>query len=395
MNRFLSWRAVGAAILCTALGWATPAGAAVKPLHSFDGDDGRNPATPLLLASDGHWYGTTSLGGANGRGAVYRVAPDGSFGVVHAFTERAGAKDEQRVSGLTEGPDHAFYGSIAPPGIHHGGTLFRVTAEGQYSVLHEFGSFDTREGRNPVGPPVPGPDGNFYGATHSGGLHGLGAVYRMTPAGEVTLIHSFDGTDGVTPNAAPVVSSEGEIFGTTTWGPGGGVGLVYRMGLSGENYSALHAWPTTRKEGVFPTCLVRAPGGDLYGVTVGLVSGPKGNFQGLVFKLTPSGEFSIVHGFRDGSKAGTQPNSHLALDTDGNLYGATYSGGAAGGGTVFRIEPSGHLSVLAALGGDDEAPQRATGGAAPAADGSVWFDTQLGGQGHQGQRGTIVRLAPH
>ena len=252
MNRFLSWRAVGAAILCTALGWAAPAGAAVKPLHSFDGDDGRNPATPLLLASDGHWYGTTSLGGANGRGAVYRVAPDGSFGVVHAFTERAGAKDEQRVSGLTEGPDHAFYGSIAPPGIHHGGTLFRVTADGQYSVLHEFGSFDTREGRNPVGPPVPGPDGNFYGATHSGGLHGLGAVYRMTPAGEVTLIHSFDGTDGVTPNAAPVVSPEGEIFGTTTWGPGGGVGLVYRMGLSGENYSALHAWPTTRKEGVFP-----------------------------------------------------------------------------------------------------------------------------------------------
>lgn len=384
-SRFLTAAVMGLAML------GSPQAAVVgRPLHSFDRADGQAPTAPLLLASDGNWYGTTSIGGANKRGTVFRVTPDGSFSVIHAFGVQGRSAGDGQVSGLSEGPDHALYGTIRPPKIQRGGTVFRVTMAGEFTALHEFGGFETRDPRGPIGPPAAGPDGNLYGVTSGGGEHGLGAVYRMTPDGAVTTIHSFDGNVAYNPNSPAAVSPDGHVFGTTTYGPGFGLGAVYRMDLDGGNFTIVHGWPKTRKEGVFPTTVLLAPGGVIYGSTIGLVSGPNGHYDGLVFKIDADGAFSIVQGFRSEGRAGIQPIGNLALDADGALYGATFSGGPNNAGTVFRITPDGQLQVLATLGAEPAAPRHPQGGVALAPDGGVWLTTHQGGRHHDG--GTVVRV---
>ncbi len=383
---------LGAAAMGLALLGGAHAAGVGRAVHSFDRADGMSPTTPLLLASDGNWYGTTSIGGAYKRGTVYRVTPDGGFSVLHAFDVKGAGKDEQQVSGLSEGPDHAFYGTIRPSRVKNGGIVFRVTTGGEFTALHEFGGFDTQDPRGPVGPPVPGPDGNFYGVAYGGGAHGLGAAYRMTPEGALTTIHSFSGDLAYSPSGPVVVSPDGHVYGTTTYGPGFGLGAVYRMDLDGGNFTVVHGWPKSRKEGVFPTTVLLAPGGVIYGSTIGLRSGPNGNDDGLVFKIDADGTFSIVQGFRSEGRAGTQPVGQLALDADGALYGSTYAGGPNNAGAVFRIAPGGPLQVLGRLGEGPAAPRQPNGGVALAPDGSVWLTTIKGGRHHDW--GTVVRVPP-
>jgi uncharacterized repeat protein (TIGR03803 family) len=325
-------------------------------------------------------------------GTLFRITPEGSFSVIHAFD--VPGPGPILVSGLSEGPDHALYGTIGAFKFKGGGFVFRVTMAGEFTALHEFGD-SAHDPRGPEGPPVAGPDGNFYGVTSLGGEEDLGAVYRMTPQGEFTVIHFFSGSDLVyRPNLGVTISSDGRIYGTTSYGADSGVGGVYRMDLDGGNFTVIHAWPKTGKDGAILSSFLLAPDGVIYGSTEGFQSGPNGDYDGLVFKIDAAGVYSIVHGFRSEGAAGIQPCGSLALDAEGALYGATLQGGPNDAGSVFRIAANGEFQVLARLGEGPTAPRYPRGGVALAPDGSVWLTTHRGGRHDGGEWGTIVRVPP-
>jgi len=71
-------------------------------------------------------------------------------------------------------------------------------------------------------------NGNFYGTTDNGGTNNYGTVFKITPTGTLTTLHSFDYTDGDTPNAS-LVASNGNFYGTTWLGGTDGDGTIFEI----------------------------------------------------------------------------------------------------------------------------------------------------------------------
>ena len=106
------------------------------------------------------------------------------------------------VSSVTQGTDGNFYGTTTQGGTYHAyGTVYKMTPGGSITLLH---SFNGTDGNSPTAGVVQGTDGNFYGTTRSGGNSnncdgGCGMVFRISPGGSLTVLHSFNGTDGDSP----------------------------------------------------------------------------------------------------------------------------------------------------------------------------------------------------
>jgi uncharacterized repeat protein (TIGR03803 family) len=218
----------------------------------------------------------------------------------------------------------------------------RAVAQGTpptLTILHSFGDGSVvNDGQSPYAALIQGLDGNFYGATPTGGSHNFGSVFRITPSGTVTILHSFlDGSvphDGQSPYAGLILGPDGNFYGTTTFGGSRGFGSVFRITPSGA-VTILHSFGDVANDGAYPTGdLVLGPDGYFYGTTsfggsTGNVD-PYGNGYGAVFKMSPSGTVTILHSFGDGSVAGdgAGPQAGLVLGSDGNFYGTTIAGGS-------------------------------------------------------------------
>jgi uncharacterized repeat protein (TIGR03803 family) len=217
--------------------------------------------------------------------------------------------------------------------------------------------------------------GILYGTTTQGGPYPLGVVFKLSPSGTETVLHSFTGGgDGSGPFAPLILDAAGSLYGTTSNGGGSsqclnGCGTVFRLSLTGTE-TILYSF-TGGADGNEPRAgLVWDPAGDLYSTTIddaetvlhsftggadgreplyaGLVRDAAGNLygttwfggspdQGVVFKLSPSGTETILHTFTGAD--GAQPIAGLIQDAAGNLYGTTSKGGAYGHGVVFRLTP--------------------------------------------------------
>src|SRR5207237_123251 len=171
------------------IGCITVSAQTLTTLHSFNGGDGRSPEAALVQGSDGNFYGTTVLGGAHFKGTVFKIDATGSLTTLHSFSGFP-ADGAVPFAALVQGSDGNFYGTTALGGAHFKGTVFKINATGNLTTLHSF-SGSPSEGANPIAALVQGSDGNFYGTTASGGEHFQGTVFRITPAGAVTVLHSF------------------------------------------------------------------------------------------------------------------------------------------------------------------------------------------------------------
>ena len=149
--------------------------------RSSDGTDGCVPTAGVTGGSDGALYGTTSQGGAAGGGTVFRIRKDGTgFTVLHSF-ECASTDGCFPAAGVTEGSDGALYGTTGLGGAAGRGTVFRINKDGTgFTVLHSFGCTSTN-GCGPAAGVTEGSDGALYGTTGAGG-GGAGTVYRLVPA---------------------------------------------------------------------------------------------------------------------------------------------------------------------------------------------------------------------
>src|ERR1035441_6066134 len=174
-------------------------------LHSFVGypTDGAEPTGGLVQGSDGNFYGTTYAGGTYGGylggGTVFRISPSGSVTNLHSFVGPP-TDGIAPYAGLVQGSDGNFYGTTYEGGANGGGTnvggtVFRISPSGTYTNLHSF-TGTNGDGVFPYAPLVQGSDGNFYGTTDGGGTSGSGTVFRISPSGTYTNLHSFTGTNG-------------------------------------------------------------------------------------------------------------------------------------------------------------------------------------------------------
>ena len=327
-------------------------------LHSFSSLnssgvnwDGANPITGLVQGSDGALYGTTTYGGAAGNGTVFRITTSGSFITLHSFA----TGDGYYATSLIRGNNGALYGTTLTGGYYGvGGTVYKIDSSGTFSVLHSFSSSDSN-GYNP-NCVIQGSDGNLYGTADIGGAHGVGTVFKIDSAGNLSVLHAFDYyNDGSGPNGL-IQGSDGALYGTAenggyNGGNSAGSGTVFKITTSGT-FSLLYTFSSNtygNEDGANPSGLLQARDGNLY-VTTHKGGGEVGGGYGVIFVITASGTKSPIHTFQwrfgvDVYIDGVNPNP-LIQGSDGNLYGTTVAGGIlsqggnlsnTGWGTVYRF----------------------------------------------------------
>jgi uncharacterized repeat protein (TIGR03803 family) len=304
----------------------TPEGA-VATLHSFEGEDGAFPITELIQATNGDFYGSTDEGGANGYGTIFKITPTGTLTTLYSFCSETDCTDGEYPSGLIQATNGDFYGTTSEGGKQQrDGTVFRITPSGTLTTLH---SFNYTDGRYPDGL-VQATNGDFYGITRVGGAYGAGSIFKITPGGTLTTLYSFNLTDGAYPNGGLIQSADGDFYGTTFKGGAYFWGTVFKITPS-SSFTTLYSF-FEGTDGRMPFAgLIQATDRDFYGTTWG--GGV--NDDGTVFKITSAGVLTTLHRFI--GTQGDQPRAALIQATSGDFYGATQTGGPHGDGTVFSL----------------------------------------------------------
>jgi uncharacterized repeat protein (TIGR03803 family) len=268
-------------------------------LHSFDGTDGAEP-NGLVQGTDGNFYGTTYTGGdiAEPLGTVFKITSSGTFTSLLSFN---GAEGGSPTAGLVQGANGNFYSTTST-------TFFEITPSGTLTTLHTFNGMDG-SGNSARGL-VLGADGNFYGITGVGGANGYGTVFKMTPSGALTMLHSFDDlTDGQDPGPALVQDTNGNFYGTAALGGASDHGTIFSLAVGWGPF--VETLPTSGTVGAAVMIL----GTNLTGATAVTFNGtaavfkmvsaseitttvPSGATTGEVQVMTPSGTLSSNVSFR-------------------------------------------------------------------------------------------------
>jgi uncharacterized repeat protein (TIGR03803 family) len=260
---------------------ATPSGT-VTVLHNFSGgNDGSGPYAAPIQGSDGNFYGTTDFGGAISQGTFYKVTPSGTYTMLYTFD---GTHGSNPVGQLVQGSDGNFYGTTELGGTNSNGVVYKITPSGKLTVIYNFDG--SVHGGLPVSPLVQGSDGNFYGTTLSYGTSTGGVIFKITAAGRLTVLHNLNGTtDGAKPFAGLVQATDGNFYGSTTSGGSTGGGTIYKITSAGA-FSVLYNFDSATAAGPQVT-LLQHTNGTLYGDTA--TGGPqsKGAFYSLSLGLGP------------------------------------------------------------------------------------------------------------
>src|ERR1700730_17500096 len=206
----------------TALAMAAAGSASAAPtetvLHSFTGSDGANPSGGLIADSSGNLYGTAEGGRAGcifGCGVVFKLSPGGTEKVLYSFT---GGSDGAYPGGLIADSSGNLYGTTTYGGASGSrcgivcGVVFKLSPRGTETVLH---SFTGSDGRFPGSGLIADSSGNLYGTTHNGGVastlgcsvYGCGTVFKLSPDGTETVLYSFRGRHGTFPGAGLIADS--------------------------------------------------------------------------------------------------------------------------------------------------------------------------------------------
>lgn len=364
-------------------------------LYSFGAvpNDGSGPVGGLVMDSAGNLYGTTPTGGASNFGTVFKMSPKGVETILHQFSLSDGANPR---AGLTFDKAGNLYGTTEWGGKNYG-VVFKYSAKGVYSILHSFGVKST-DGQAPLGPVTLDASGNIYGTASQGGstagnctqgTTGCGIIFKLSPTGVEHILYSFTGAldNGAAPSWNVSRDASGNLYATAYGGDSQGillkltpqnVGTVLYSGLVDsyfldEQGTFYGTWQGSVSGGGFGTwqfadstytldyfceaCVGGSPyGWDpsgplhyyddlLYGTTEQGGSYYTGQYDqmggGVVYSFAPSSKLEqVLYSFPNPGTTttdGWNPNSGVIMDSAGNLYGTTSSGGAYGAGTVFKL----------------------------------------------------------
>ncbi|HZT41518.1 MAG TPA: choice-of-anchor tandem repeat GloVer-containing protein [Chthonomonadaceae bacterium] len=393
-------------------------------LHTFDpSTDGGYVTEPVVQGSDGAFYGAAQNGGANGAGTLYKVTSTGTFTDLYDFT---GGSDGYGPEAALVSSGGSFYGSAQGGGFGSGtifkytpgtgltvlvklsqpsgsgpvggmvlasdgnlygttrygggaGTLFKMTTGGSYSVVY---TFPMPDGAIPIAPLMQAADGNLYGTCNEGGAYGQGTAFKLTTAGVITILHSFNlfnTKDGAYPHTGALVQAlDGNFYDTAHRGGMDGAGILYRV-TSSKKFTDLYNFTGSSDGGDPRGGLALGLDGNLYGAT----NSGGTNGWGAVYKIDTNGNETTLYSFTGGTDGGSPYESTLTLGSDGNFYGVTTSGGVNGYGTVYKITPSGTLTTIYNFTGGSDGNQP-VGRLVQGTDGAFYGVTDFGGTNGEG-----------
>lgn len=182
-------------------------------------------------------------GGAAGHGAAFKITPGGKFTTLYDFCPLGLPCSDGTFpsDGLVQAIDGDFYGTTSGGGANAWGTVFKITPSGALTTLYSFCSQgvwpNCLDGYDPYAALVQAAKGDFYGTTLYGGAGGSGTVFKVTPSGTLTTLYTFcsqsNCTDGSSPYGVLVQATDGYLYGTTAWGGAYGFGTVFRITPSG------------------------------------------------------------------------------------------------------------------------------------------------------------------
>jgi uncharacterized repeat protein (TIGR03803 family) len=397
---------------------------------------GMFPNGRLVQGSDGNFYGTSQQGGVKLGGTAFRLTPGGKVSSIYPFDSGFSDIGAAPYAAFCVGTDRNLYRTTTKRSCNQAGCIFKMALSGQptflqcnnlgpaavpvsftqfmrardgtfYTASYDLDSstpyqvgviyhlnvdgsvlFSTRmdrtaHGAEPKAPLTEGADGNIYGVASQGGINELGTMFRVSPAGVITLLHPFAGSDGSKPESALIQASDGNFYGTTTRGGKYDMGTVFRATTTGMVTTLVSF---NGANGSYPAGgLTVGPNGLLYGTTNG---GGQTN-DGTFYQVTLQGSLITLASFNSAS-TGRVPSNGVTLGRDGKFYGTTVAEGGYGYGTAYRATPAGVLTRLAPLG-DPEGYYPANG-VIEGKDGNLYGSTSLGGKNYAG---TIFKLAPN
>jgi uncharacterized repeat protein (TIGR03803 family) len=326
---------------------------AVTTLANFSGANGGMPTDGLLLDGSGNLFGTALVGGSYGQGTVFEL-PNGSSTItcLGAFNGTASGVSP---TGLMEDSSGYLIGTAQQGGASRDGTVFKVSAA--TGALTTLATFDSTTGNYPTSGVIEDASGNLYGTTLFGGANNVGTIFEL-PAGSSTLttLVSFTGTLGAEPGEFPqgtlALDGSGDLFGTTNSGGSANQGTVFELKHGTSTITTLATF--TGSNGANPAQGVTLDSsGDLFGTTE--LGGGTAN-DGLVYELKKnSSSYTLTTLATFTGTNGAKPFDLLTLDSSGNLYGTTtsggpdYLGGDSGSGTAFELQKAGSSYTLTTL----------------------------------------------
>ncbi len=325
-----------------------------KVLHSFvhNGFDGIVPQGALFADAAGNVFGTTTDGGSYSVGTIFELSNDGNGNwtqKVYSFNF-AGSDGANPEANLISDAAGNFYGTTVAGGNYAAGSVFEMSpnAGGGWTekLLYSFG--EALDGSAPEAGLIFDAQGNLYGTTTAGGLHGLGTVFKLSPNGQggwtESVLHTFDQTTGYNSVAGLVFDSAGNLYGVAAYGGDNFYGTVFELSPNdrgGWTHTVLHSFGAGT-DGALPAgTLIWDGGGNLYGTT----NYGGANNVGSVFELSPSGSGgwteTLLYSFKNDGVDGVNPYAGLTFDSAGNLYGTTGYGGVYNYGSLFQLTPNG------------------------------------------------------
>lgn len=304
-----------------------------KLLYTFKGGttDGANPTGGLTLGTDGNFYGTTQQGGTKGGGTVFKITPTGALTILHNFNTFIDGAFPWGAPILAS--DGNFYGTTSGGGINGHGIVYKITSSG---TLTEVYKFDVTHGFSPIAPPTQGTDGFLYIPVSEGGTSYCGTILKISTSGVINNTYDFPcGSGGSFPIGPLVQASNGNFYSTTQDGGTNGEGTIYQV-TPGLAVTVLHSFGATFGDGTFPGAgLLLATDGNYYGST----SDGGANGDGTLFNITTSGTYTGLYSFNNTANlTQTSPLAPPVQATNGILYGVTEFGGASNDGTVYSLD---------------------------------------------------------
>jgi uncharacterized repeat protein (TIGR03803 family) len=315
------------------------------PGHAFAGGTDGNYPTSRLVPGPGGLYGVTSAGGgAGGQGVVFSVAPGPIETVLYRFTDTSDSGEPPSCN-LIFDPTGNIYGTTSTGGSNGAGKVFKLvkpTTGGAWTekVLYNFGA--PNDGATPIAGVTADALGNLYGTTSAGGTYGYGTIFKLTPSKTgwtETILHDFQNeSDGSVPYGGLILDKSGNFYGSATQGGTGGGGTIFELSPvgGGFTFNVIYSVPGSGISGTYRNLYLSASG-SLYGTTH-----CDGEYSdGTVYELTPSesGTWTYKTLFDFDGSNGQYVFSSLVFDKQGNIYGTTSVGGANGLGVLWELTP--------------------------------------------------------